>query len=126
MVEAAASTTAFETAQRLVRILPEEGYRLKAAVWVMRGEESWRLLLVPDHPFDGNLKETVKVAYNISKRRNDLPGWQNLQFEVVEESDPTIEAVSDATRGIRHVPVELEGIHHGTTYVDRAVVLKAA
>lgn len=119
-------TTAFDTAQRLVRILPEEGYKLKAAVWALRGDETWRLLLVPDHPFEGNLKETLKVAYVISERRDDLPGRHNLQFVVVEESDPIVAAIMDAARDARHAPAEFEGIHHGSTYVEKAVVLKAA
>ena len=126
MGEAAALTTTFDTAQQLVRILPEEGYNLRAAVWTLKGEDRWTLLLVPAHPFEGNLKETVKVAYVISKRRDELPGRHNLQFEVVEESDPTITAVTEVSRTLRHAPREFEGLHHGSTYVEKAYVLKAA
>jgi hypothetical protein len=124
--EATTLTSPLETAQRLVPILVAEGYGLKLAAWTMTGDDKWRLLLVPDHAFEGNLKETVKVAYVISKHRDELPGRHDLQFELVEETDPRAVAIRAAARGLRPLPREIASVHHGAAYIERAFVLKAA
>jgi hypothetical protein len=112
----------FETAQRLVDFLEADGFAVRAAVWALDDEGGGRLYIVPSDTTEGELKQTVRVAYTISKHRDELPDRHDLRYSIVKADDPIIKAVTLAGSRDGHV----RGAYSDGIYVDEAYVPRPA
>ena len=112
----------FETARRLVDLLEQDGFGVNAAVWALDDEGDGRLYIVPSDPTEGELKQSVRVAYTISRHRDELPDQYDLRYSIVRADNPVIKAVISAGARDGHV----RGAYSDGTYVDEAYVLRPA
>lgn len=110
------------TARRLVDFLEQDGYGLESAVWVVDGEGSGRLYLVPRKKGASDLQETIRVAYTISAHKEELPARHDLRYSIVGTQNPIIQAIRSATRRAGMV----RGIFKNGTYIDTAYILRPA
>jgi hypothetical protein len=112
----------FDTAQRLVDFLEQDGFDIEMAVWALDDESQGRLYLVPRDRSEGKLKQTIRVAHTISDHKEELPGRHDLRYSVVEPDNPVVQAVRSASSSGGRV----RGAYSNGTYVDEAYVLRPA
>ena len=112
----------FETAQRLVDLLEQDGFAVRAAVWVLDDEGDGRLYIVPSDTSEGELRLTVRVAYTINKHLDELPDRRDLRYSIVKADNPIVKAAVSAGARDGHV----RGAYSDGTYVDEAYVLRPA
>lgn len=125
MVESPIVTGELETARQLVQFLEHDGFQLEAAVWAADSEGRGRLYLVPANYDDHDrteLRETVRVAYTISKHKEDLPDRHDLRYSIVSLRHPVLQAVRSASAATG----KLQGLYSDGTYIDTAYVLRPA
>jgi hypothetical protein len=109
------------TADRLVTLLGQEGFRLQAAVWAIEEEGRGRLYLVPSESRD-KLDQTIRVAWVISEHKDELPGRHDLLYSIVDSNNPVVRAVLAAAPK----PGKVRGVFSNGTYVDEAYVFPTA
>src|SRR5437016_14017190 len=122
MVESETMISELATAKRLVELLNVDGYGLQAAGWVIEVEGRGRLYLVPREHSNDKLRQTIEVAYVISKHKDQLPGRHDLRYSVVDSNHAIIRAVLAAAPTDGRV----RGAYSNGTYVDEAYVLSSA
>src|SRR4051794_8076436 len=120
MVANATLNSEFSTAEHLVELLERERSELQAAVWTIEEEGRGRLYLVPRDLDDSNLRQTIRVAYVISKHKDELPGRHDLLFSVVDANNPVVRAALKNLPGTGRV----RGAYSDGTYVDEAYVFR--
>jgi hypothetical protein len=122
MVTQQAVDGVFDTAQRLVDFLEQDGFDIEIAVWALDDEGQGRLYLVPRDRSEGKLKQTIRVARTISDHKEELPGRHDLRYSVVKPDNPVVQAVRSASPSGGRV----RGAYSNGTYVDEAYVLRPA
>jgi hypothetical protein len=122
MVENKAVTGEIPTAQRLVELLEQDGFRIDAAVWAVEGEGRGRLYLVPHDRKESVLKQTIRIAAAISEHKDELPDRHELLYSVVDPAHPIIQAVQSVSVSAG----KINGIFKNGTYIDAAYVLRTA
>jgi hypothetical protein len=114
------------TVERLVGLAEAEAFPLKAAILTPDDIDRWRLYLVPKGRGAPRLEATHRVASTISRHTEDLPGWEDLLYSVVEPTHPVVKAVEAQNLG----PVErrrrIRGAYGGGQYLDEAYVFRLA
>lgn len=121
MVASETMNSELATAERLVALLEQEGFGLKAAAWVIEDEGRGRLYLVPRENRD-KLDQTIRVAYVISEHKDELPGRHDLLYSVVDSNHPIVRAVLAAGPKAGKV----RGVYSNGTYIDEAYVFPTA
>jgi hypothetical protein len=112
----------FDTAQRLVDFLEQDGFAIETAVWALDEEGRGRLYLVPRDRTDGELKQTIRVAYTISNHKDELPDRHDLLYSVVNPDNAIVQAV----RSVSSPSGRVRGAYSNGTYVDEAYILRPA
>jgi hypothetical protein len=122
MVTQQAVDGVFDTAQRLVDFLEQDGFDIEVAVWAVDDEGQGRLYLVPRDRSESELRQTIRVAHTISDHKEELPGRHDLRYSVVEPDNAVVQAVRSASSSGGRV----SGVYSNGTYVDEAYVLRPA
>jgi hypothetical protein len=112
----------FNTAQRLVDFLEQDGFDIEMAVWALDDERQGRLYLVPRDQSKGELEQSIRVARTISGHKEELPGRHDLRYSVVKPDNPVVQAVTS----VRSPDGRIRGAYSNGTYVDEAYVLRPA
>ena len=120
MVAQQAAVGEFETADRLLDLLEQDGFPIETAVWVLDDEGRGRLYIVPRIWNGDTLQETFRVAQTIVDHTDELPGRYDLHYSVVRPDNPIVRAVRSVASPDRRV----RGVYHDGTYVDEAYVLR--
>ncbi len=110
------------TASRLLALLEQDGFAIKAAVWALDDEGRGRLYIVPEDASDSDLQQTIRVAHTIVNHKDELPGRHDLSYSVVKSDNPIVKAIRSASSPDGHV----RGAYSNGTYVDEAYVLRPA
>jgi hypothetical protein len=122
MAEKTPVTGELATAQRLVELLEQDGFKLDVALWAMNEEGEGRLYLVPHDQGASKLNNSIRVATTISRYKDQLPDRHDLRYSIVTSDDPVIRAVRSATT----VGGKVRGVYKQGTYIDTAYVFRPA
>jgi hypothetical protein len=79
----------------LLDLLEKKGVKSRAAMWVHNTDsDSWKLWIVPDKNVKDKLEFYRKVAEAISENRDDVPGIDASDTEMVADTHPAITSLS--------------------------------
>jgi hypothetical protein len=112
----------FETAQRLLALLEQDGFAIEVAVWALDDEGRGRLYIVPKDRSDSSLRQTIEVATTIVNHKDELPGRHDLRYSLVRNDNPIVQAV----RSVSSPDGRVRGAYSNGTYVDEAYILRPA
>jgi hypothetical protein len=114
------------TVERLVDLAEAEAFPLKAAILTPDDIDRWRLYLAPRGRSTSRLEATHRVASMISQHTDDLPGWEDLLYSVVEPTHPVVKAIEAQNLGRVERRRKISGAYGGGQYLDEAYVFHLA
>jgi hypothetical protein len=114
------------TIERLVDLVEGEGLPLRAAILAPDEIDRWRLYLVPRGGETPQLESTRAIASTISRHSDELPGWEDLLYSIVEPTHPVVRAVESQNLGRVGTTKKVRGAYGGGQYLDEAYVFRLA
>jgi hypothetical protein len=111
----------------LLRVLDQEAYAPRAAIWVHNPEtNTWRLWIVPAKNTTDKRQFYRKVAEAISKHKDEIPTIDVSDTEFVIETHPAITALSKAFRVEGTSSIFLSNTMLNGYYLPDGIILRMA
>lgn len=126
MVATVSVMPSLSTVERVVGLAEAEAFPLTAAIFTPDEIDRWRLYLVPKAAGAQRIEATQRVASMISRHTDELPGWEDLLYSIVEPTHPVVKAVEAQNLGPVASSRKISGAYGGGQYLDQAYVFRLA